>query len=224
MKLTKEQIAKIDNKLASKGLVYEDIKLELLDHIASDTENVMIDKEIAFEIAFKEAFKKWKPQLKEESNAFWLPIWKKGPKLFIDKWAEQSKKQFLYSFLILIVTSFLAATIIVIYKNYANQNIIEKIYKAISFSVMVLLILGRIFIFKSKIKTTFGSMYNVKFIVSIMWLIIELVKHRWGFDSRFSFSEVFLEILLGNYFLALAILPFRLLYKHFEFERKLSKV
>ncbi|MFD0777676.1 hypothetical protein ACFQZF_03215 [Flavobacterium myungsuense] len=74
MKLSQEQIAKIDEKLTLKGLVYEDIKLELLDHIASDTENVMTDKEIAFEIAFKDVFRKWKPQLQPFKSWFWSMI------------------------------------------------------------------------------------------------------------------------------------------------------
>jgi hypothetical protein len=34
MKLTKEQIAKIEETLVLNGLVYDDIKLELIDHIA----------------------------------------------------------------------------------------------------------------------------------------------------------------------------------------------
>ncbi len=38
MKLSKEQIEQIDDKLVSKDLVYDDIKLELTDHIASDNE------------------------------------------------------------------------------------------------------------------------------------------------------------------------------------------
>jgi len=48
MKLSQEQIAKIDETLAGKGLIYHDIKLEIIDHIASDIEVIMDDKEVSF--------------------------------------------------------------------------------------------------------------------------------------------------------------------------------
>ncbi len=39
MKLTTEQIAKIEETLVLNGVVYEDIKIELTDQIASEIEN-----------------------------------------------------------------------------------------------------------------------------------------------------------------------------------------
>ena len=50
MKLTAEQIAIIDQTLIDKGVVYEEIKLELLDHIVTDIE--LETEESNFEVAF----------------------------------------------------------------------------------------------------------------------------------------------------------------------------
>ena len=38
MKLTNQQIALIDETLVLNGLIYDDIKLEIMDHIASEIE------------------------------------------------------------------------------------------------------------------------------------------------------------------------------------------
>jgi hypothetical protein len=41
MKLTNQQIAFIDETLVLNGLTYDDIKLEVMDHIASEIEFLM---------------------------------------------------------------------------------------------------------------------------------------------------------------------------------------
>ena len=60
MKLTTEQIAKIEETLVLNGVVYEDIKLELIDHIASEIENNIGENNILFEAAFYQTFENWK--------------------------------------------------------------------------------------------------------------------------------------------------------------------
>ncbi len=59
MKLTIEQIAKIDETLVLNGVVYDDIKIELTDHIASDIEEVMINQGVDFKTALINSFDKW---------------------------------------------------------------------------------------------------------------------------------------------------------------------
>jgi hypothetical protein len=41
MKLTNQQITTIEQTLVLNGVVYDDIKLELLDHIATEIESIM---------------------------------------------------------------------------------------------------------------------------------------------------------------------------------------
>ena len=53
MKLTQEQIQEIEYALNKRGLDYIDLKYELLDHIATDIEQLMTeDKTISFDEAF----------------------------------------------------------------------------------------------------------------------------------------------------------------------------
>ena len=59
MKLTAEQIKKIEETLVLNGIQYEDIKLELTDHIASEIEEKTSIQGVSFEIAFHEVFENW---------------------------------------------------------------------------------------------------------------------------------------------------------------------
>jgi hypothetical protein len=48
MRLTNQQITTIEQTLVLNGVVYDDIKLELLDHIATEIESI-IDERFSFE-------------------------------------------------------------------------------------------------------------------------------------------------------------------------------
>ena len=72
MKLTNQQITIIEETLVLNGVVYDDIKIELIDHIASEMEAETINEAKPFEIILKEVFEKWKPQLRPTSHNLWL--------------------------------------------------------------------------------------------------------------------------------------------------------
>ncbi|MEH6705786.1 MAG: hypothetical protein V7691_13395 [Galbibacter orientalis] len=92
MKLNKEQIQEIEYALNKRGLDYIDLKYELLDHIATDIEQLMTeDKTISFEEASNQAFDKWKDALKEYSS-FWLGVANFGPKILIKRTVSILKK------------------------------------------------------------------------------------------------------------------------------------
>jgi len=61
MKLTKQQIQFIDNRLKLSGVKYWDIRIEMLDHIVTDVEN-NLENEIEFEKMVQSSFVKlgWK--------------------------------------------------------------------------------------------------------------------------------------------------------------------
>lgn len=223
MKLNQEQIAKIDETLVLNKVVYDDIKLELTDHIASDIEEIMMNQEITFGVALKEAFEKWKPQLKE-SNSFWSPIWKYGPKTFIDKWAQQTKKHFLYTVSLSLFTTFFVLGINRILKKDTLFNIIDEWKENVGFIIIFLLIAGRLLIFTSKIKTTYGNMFNVYCVFSIVFVFSKMFSLNLFHHYSVSIKLAFIRSFFDAFYIIYAISTFRLLYKHFEFERKLSKV
>ena len=59
MKLTNQQITQIDEILVLNGLNYEDLKLEVTDHIASEIEVLMEDNSFSFDENLKAVFEKW---------------------------------------------------------------------------------------------------------------------------------------------------------------------
>mgnify|MGYP000954006274 CR=1 FL=1 len=56
MKLSAQQIAKIEETLVLNGIQYDDIKLEVLDHIASEIEALQEVNSLSFDENFKTAF------------------------------------------------------------------------------------------------------------------------------------------------------------------------
>jgi hypothetical protein len=56
MKLTNQQIETIEETLVLNGVVYDDIKLELVDHIATEIESEASIESKLFETVLKEVF------------------------------------------------------------------------------------------------------------------------------------------------------------------------
>ena len=61
MHLTTDQIDYIDYVLRNDYSFekFDDLRIELLDHIASDVESLMERKQICFEVALPEIFQRW---------------------------------------------------------------------------------------------------------------------------------------------------------------------
>jgi hypothetical protein len=220
-KLTPEQITKIDETLVLNGLIYDDIKLELTDHIASEIEAEMEEKEISFETAFKQAFENWKEQLRP-STSLWVGSTNVVPRIVMDKWLLNSKKRQLKGLLIAFVFAFL----LTIFSRNINNEIVfanmRMMLKIIFIIELVLLLVGKYLIWKSKLTTSFGFFYK-KLGFSIMfflfYLAIGLMPMRF-FNPDLTLNLVFnffpsLYVVWPIYFL-------QLVFKHFQFERKLS--
>jgi hypothetical protein len=54
MQLTVEQISTINETLVLNGLVYDDVKMELLDHIASEIEQAWMIKNYNLKMLYKQ--------------------------------------------------------------------------------------------------------------------------------------------------------------------------
>lgn len=230
MKLTTEQISKIDETLVLNGVVYDDIKIELTDHIASDIEEVMIKQGVDFKTALISSFDKWEAQLRPVSNAFWTPFWLYGPKLFIDKWVKESKQQFLYWLLLSVVITF--TTVWIIMQNKTNKFLVqlEQGYEILLIVLILFLFIGRYFVFKSPAKTIFSYMFNVHCVGSVLILAIQLFSIEsdsyfiFAMNQKFIMKRLFFTIFLNIWYIVHSIYLFYFLYNHFQFERKLSKI
>lgn len=221
MKLSNQQIAKIEETLVLNGLIYKDIKLELTDHIASEIEMTMNDNSISFDEAFKEAFENWKEQLRP-SSSFWVGSKNVVPRIVMDKWLLNTRKQQLKGLLI----AFIIAVLLTFFSRNLNDEIVfanmRMALKTIFLIELLLLLLGKFLIWRSKLTTSFGFFYkNLGFplLLFLFYLAIGLM------PMRFVNSDLTLNVVF-NFFPGLYLVwPFyylQLAYKHFQFEKKVS--
>lgn len=205
MKLTEEQIDKIDVILDELGLDFLDIKLEIKDHIACQVEENMSSGEISFDASLIDVLKCWESKLILRES--WLISNKKSfPKIVIQKLFKR--------FLIYNVT-LLFFSILSFYFFFSNK---ESIYGSIFFSKYSTIIYScflavySIFWIKmyfQKIKTSYFYQFKQNFYLLLL----------------FQFYLVFLFSACMNYFclsMLLILTPFQLhtFYKHQQFINK----
>lgn len=219
MKLTTQQIATIDETLVLNGLIYEDIKLELTDHIASEIEATMNDNSISFDEAFKQAFENWKEQLRP-SSSFWLGVKNVAPKIVIEKWELIHRKQNPT----IIQFAFFITIIIGILKVFSTENIPENISlitRWFCLALWVFITTIRIIMWKSKHKTLYSFIFKKRSRVPLNFLVLitlGLFPNRMlEINSILEITVVFMVILV----ILFSFSCLTLAYKHFQFEREL---
>ncbi|MBX9808708.1 MAG: hypothetical protein K2X95_13055 [Flavobacteriaceae bacterium] len=221
MKLTTEQITTIDETLVLNGLIYDDIKLEVTDHIASEIEVTMQENKLSFDDALNQAFENWKEQLRPCSS-FWVGSKNVVPRIVMDKWLLNTKKQQLKGILIAFVFAFL----LTFFSRNINNEIVfanmRMVLKIIFILELILLIVGKYLIWKSKLTTSYGLFYKklgFPILFFLFYLAIGLM------PMRFVNADLTLNLVF-NFFPSLYIVwpiyYLQLAYKHFQFEIKLS--
>ncbi len=231
MKLDKQQIQLIDETLVLNKVVYDDIKLELTDHIASDIEEIMSDENVSYDTAFKEAFEKWSVQVKPKTG-FWNPEKNRftfskmdvQPKLIMDKLERIAKLQLLNMIIFsTVITSFVFG-IMNIYDRSVVLSTVGEVYKILSLVLIGLLLLGRIFMLKFKRVTTYGHLFKVGFFRIIWMPFFNLIWiNSLNHFKHPSLTQTILIVFVMTFGLVRGLLSLRLLYKHFQFEKQLSK-
>jgi hypothetical protein len=213
-------------------VVYDDIKLELTDHIASDIEVIMTADNVSYEDALKEAFDKWSVQLKPKTG-FWNPEKNRftfskmdvQPKLIMDKLESISKLQLLN---MIIFSTVITSLVFGIMKRYDSGVIlltVGEVYKILSLVLIGLLFFGRIFRFKFKSVTTYGHLFKVGFFRIIWMPFFNLIWiNSLNHFKHPSLTQTILIVFVMTFGLIRGVLSLRLLYKHVQFEKQLSKV
>ena len=222
MKLTNQQITTIEETLVLNGVVYDDIKLELLDHIATEIESEASIEGKPFEVALKEVFEKWKPQLRPTSHNLLLGYGFLAPKIISDKFAEDRKKELIAAG---IIVSLLTVLILWIWNKFQIFSVLSGIIfvlQTTSLVAAVLMISGRLFVLKSKINTTHLFWFNKSFNLLLLYGLLI------GFNCfPILPSSKNTDIKVGGLITTLIYLfliygSLKLFYKHFQFEKKLS--
>jgi hypothetical protein len=220
MKLTNQQIATIEETLVLNGVVYDDIKLELLDHIATEIEVAMDDKSVQFKDALKTAFANWKEQLRP-CTSYWLRGNKAIPKIIILRCVKMIKHVFLLSTIMGLLISILVTLLIQSTNNEEILFTLNTVIKVVSLSGIILFLFVKYKFWKSKNRTTYSYLFNQNGFIQIINLIFITIG-VFQFKSNaslvdFHFISVFFPItmlFISGFYLTTVM-------SHFQFEKKL---
>lgn len=222
MKLIKEQIKYIDETLSLNGVVYQDVKLELIDHIASDIEEYSENNNSDFDEAFKAVFEKWKPELKPTVKTVLLLNDFKGPKIVADKMASYFKGE-LRKLLIftLILYSILS---VLLHLNFGDEILkwVNYFMRASFVFYILMTILGVLFIWISGIKTTYSRLFlrrSTQIFGLPLMFSLEILQYQ-GFLQSFSFWQGLVINLLIMFLLASCLYNVKPLFEHFKTVKK----
>ena len=226
MKLTAQQIAQIEETLVLNGLVYQDVKLELLDHIASEIEERLSSEEMSFDIVFKAVFEKWEQSLEISSSGNWLGAFFKAPRVVIEKLVTYSKMQVVFILMSALVFGFVLALVVSNIQSQQTFNSLNLGLKGAYLTLVLATVLGLFLIWYSKIKTTYGKLFLYR-----GWLVFlfffqfninnEPLKH---FDNNNSFLYNFISCLLIVFPFTYSFFQLILTVKHYKIVKKLKLV
>jgi hypothetical protein len=221
MQLTTEQISTINETLVLNGLVYDDVKMELLDHIATEIEQVMDDKEIQFEEALKTAFSNWEGQL-HASTSFWIRGDKSVPKIIIQKSLQMVKRIFLMAFGFGIVSAALATLLFKSYPQHEVVLILNAVLQVAGGIGILLFIYFQYRLWQSKQKSTYSFLFNRNGIIQIINLAA-IATGIFEFKGYTTFTDYhFMSALLPIIFLLVPFFYLNVAFQHLRFEKKLK--
>jgi hypothetical protein len=222
MKLTNQQIALIDETLVLNGLTYDDIKLEVTDHIASEIEFIMEENTLSFEENLKMVFKKWESQLKPTTYGLWLGYAYTGPKMVMDKMVDLTKSELKWG---LSLAFFSTLIIWLIYKTDNNASILlvfGMLLRTLLLIVAVTIIYFRVTLSKSKAKTIYSTLFNRRFYITLLFSIQILSTIFRAVPLNKSIESKVLMLVFPFLFILFSINSLRILYNHYMIEEKLS--
>lgn len=224
MKLTNEQIAIIDQTLIDKGLIYEDIKLELIDHIATDIENQLENQGSNFDAPLSKD--KWEKAVEETSN-IWVNVI--GSRIVKEKFSKITKNQYKFSLLAVIVFSALMTTITRLKPEEYVYNNLHLVFYSVYSLICLINIITMFFIWKLKIKTIYGRFFiqaNLGYTAFNFYLIysgLNRVGNLYRYYNYKSFSN-FLEWVLKGFFFFMAVYLVMVAVEHFKIIKKYKLV
>jgi hypothetical protein len=226
MKLTAEQIRFIDKNLLDNGVFYEDVKLELIDHIASDIENQMEIHNTEFNEIFQTVFNKWKGLLESTSSSAWLGILFEAPKAVVNKMVSYTRKQFVFIFISALIFGTLIATIVSVNKQEKFFYALDLGLKGLFFLIVLATIMGVFLIRRSTIKTTYGRLFLLRsWLVFLFFYQSNFLSERMHrFDVNDSWGHNFISWFLYGFEFFYSFYHIRMVLKHFETVKKYKLV
>jgi hypothetical protein len=168
MKLTKEQIQYIDNRLKKEGIKYWDIRIEMIDHIVSDLEKNA--KTSDFKIELEGTLKRigWSGNLSHINRESWQNV--------NIKYRREYHKGFVHFFKKFKNVSMLVISLFVLY--VVSEMISFKAFKNLSFTLFVAPLVFALIVFVRAAFKKYGRSVNLDYGVNYMimsFLILNIV-------------------------------------------------
>jgi hypothetical protein len=215
MKLTIDQLQCIDQTLIKKGIKFDDIKLEMIDHIASEIECEMEENQKPFQESFTQVFERWKPDFELTRAYFSLNTY--YPKLAKNRFDNLIKLE-LITFCTILATLFLSFELLTD-SNAKFQFIfwMKKVFLYAYFGTMGLGLFFTVLNYKSKISSSYKYRFDKRFISILCWLFVV-------FNDRVPNSNLAqnLMVLLMSFMFMFLLSTVYLGFKHYQFQRQLS--
>lgn len=165
MPLNSDQIELINSFLVKNEVVFDDVRHEVIDHIASDIEHNF--EEIPFHQAIKIVLQKWQPQI-TLSESFWVTTWTSFPLLIVKKLKSFFQPFSLLCICLLVVLSFFLSYYPEVTESLNNN----KLFKIVYFIWLTFSIGFGLKLFFSKGHTTYKYVFKRILSVIIMSSII----------------------------------------------------
>lgn len=209
MKLNESQIKIIDSILEKLGVVYIDYKFEILDHIATEVEQLMEETNEDFEKSLVVILEKWEPKLNK--SGAWFGIMWEMPEILCQK----AKKLYWKKVRFLVISSLVLALAI-----YLSHNSIPKFFDGIWGLLIVNLLVQFILYIKirrSIKKTTYGFLFKQQF-MEFLFLNLQQLFSLHTYDRIFenaNWAVLFIYFLISILILA-PITSYKFYSQHFE--------
>ncbi|MBL4746063.1 MAG: hypothetical protein JKY08_06820 [Flavobacteriaceae bacterium] len=211
LKFTTEELEQVERYLNIKGLVFVDIRFEILDHLLLDIEGEMKSNNLLFDIAFEKVCQKWKESMKP-TNRDWLGNGDPVSRIVMDKSVQILKKSYLKLFLMILFSIGIGLTFQDVLNSFFMENglLIKKTLKGFVGGAMFLGIYWVYQTNKSDLKTTFSVIFSKVFmLVTSFFVWITLTDF---FRDSHGFS--FLKLAVFSFGIHSCVFLFTLWYQH----------
>lgn len=193
MELTTTQIQEVEKYLQIKNFDFIDLRVEILDHMISDIESLMV-KNVSFENAFKMTTLKWDKHFKETSSFFFGMMYSES-KIVVKKAVKMFKPfYFIYLAAYILPVAFLKLVPLQFDKSFVDFINGFLLTIAVSAIIYVLFIMIKTKI--TKLKTTYRFILKTQYfglILLIMGIAVGV------FNENGEMNPVFTGFVCGGF-------------------------
>lgn len=215
MKLTAEQIECINQTLIKKGVKFDDLKMEVLDHIASQIEYEMATTQKTFPETYNQVFERWNAEFKPTRAFFSLRIY--YPKIARSKFGNQIKLEILTTITIAAVLFFSFQLVLDLNAKLQFIVLIKKVFLYMYIGTILSMFVFKYFNAKSKVSSTYKHSFDARFPSIFIWLAFIFNDNI----PQDTINQNLFVLSMGCLFMYL-LSTIYLGFKHYQFQKKFS--